>query len=70
MADGDPDHAARHLADALAADPRLPDAREALAELDGPPDRGDRFAAPDRDLLASERAPARGQHRLGVYRRV
>ncbi|WP_367137028.1 hypothetical protein [Saccharothrix sp. HUAS TT1] len=33
MADGDLDHAARHLADALATDPRLPDAHEALAEF-------------------------------------
>ncbi|NUT50452.1 MAG: tetratricopeptide repeat protein, partial [Saccharothrix sp.] len=33
MADGDLDHAARHLADALATDPRLPDVHEALAEL-------------------------------------
>ncbi|MEU4743058.1 tetratricopeptide repeat protein, partial [Actinosynnema sp. NPDC023658] len=33
MADGDLDHSARHLADALAADPRLPDAHEALTEL-------------------------------------
>ncbi|MDQ3787813.1 MAG: hypothetical protein M3422_11280, partial [Actinomycetota bacterium] len=33
MADGDLDHAARHLADAVAADPRLPDVHEALAEF-------------------------------------
>jgi tetratricopeptide (TPR) repeat protein len=33
MGGGDLDHAARHLADALASDPRLPDAHEALAEL-------------------------------------
>ncbi|MFJ6676369.1 hypothetical protein ACIQMJ_35155 [Actinosynnema sp. NPDC091369] len=33
LAGGDLDHAARHLADALATDPRLPDAHEALAEL-------------------------------------